>query len=80
MIPHQKINDWKNKSLSYAGRLELIAYVLAAMQTYRALVVMLPKATIKEINKVLKNFLSNQGKDKIAWSVVCSPKIEGGLG
>ncbi|GKE43319.1 hypothetical protein Tco_1470603 [Tanacetum coccineum] len=74
MTPHQKINDWKNKSLSYAGRLELIAYVLAAMQTYWALVVMLPKATIKEINKVLKNFLSNQGKDgkgkdKIAWSM-----------
>nr|GEY32967.1 hypothetical protein [Tanacetum cinerariifolium] len=30
-----KINDWKNKSLSYAGRLQLIASVLNSMQNIR---------------------------------------------
>ncbi|GJS67649.1 hypothetical protein Tco_0682213 [Tanacetum coccineum] len=45
-----KVNDWKNKTLSYAGRLQLITSVLTAMQTYWVSVVMLPKATIKEIN------------------------------
>nr|GEV29431.1 RNA-directed DNA polymerase, eukaryota, reverse transcriptase zinc-binding domain protein [Tanacetum cinerariifolium] len=67
------------------SRLQLIAYVLAVIETYWASVVMLPKATVKEINMVLKSFLWNNGQDvkdkaKIAWSVVCSPKIEGGLG
>ncbi|GKE10717.1 RNA-directed DNA polymerase, eukaryota, reverse transcriptase zinc-binding domain protein [Tanacetum coccineum] len=40
---------------------------------------------IKEIDKVLKGFLWNQGdsckgKAKIAWKVVCRPKNQGGLG
>ncbi|GJX15655.1 hypothetical protein Tco_0216487 [Tanacetum coccineum] len=30
----QKLNDWKNKSLSYAGRAQLIASVLGSMQVY----------------------------------------------
>ncbi|GJU22203.1 hypothetical protein Tco_1155545 [Tanacetum coccineum] len=29
-----KVNDWKNKSLSYVGRLQLIASVLASMHVY----------------------------------------------
>ncbi|GJV58010.1 RNA-directed DNA polymerase, eukaryota, reverse transcriptase zinc-binding domain protein [Tanacetum coccineum] len=78
----KKVNDWKNKTLSYAGRLQLIASVLAAMQTYWASVVMLPKATVKEINRVLKSFLWNKGKDikgkeKLPglWSVVLRLKV-----
>ncbi|GKC52350.1 RNA-directed DNA polymerase, eukaryota, reverse transcriptase zinc-binding domain protein [Tanacetum coccineum] len=31
-----KVNDWKYKTLSYAGRLQLITSVLSAMQTYWA--------------------------------------------
>ncbi|GJR58949.1 RNA-directed DNA polymerase, eukaryota, reverse transcriptase zinc-binding domain protein [Tanacetum coccineum] len=30
----QKLSDWKNKSLSYAGRAQLIASVLGSMQVY----------------------------------------------
>ncbi|GKA14637.1 RNA-directed DNA polymerase, eukaryota, reverse transcriptase zinc-binding domain protein [Tanacetum coccineum] len=40
---------------------------------------------VKEINKVMKNFLwdssgSGNGRAKIAWKVVCRPKDQGGLG
>ncbi|GKA77648.1 hypothetical protein Tco_0784185 [Tanacetum coccineum] len=52
------------------------------MQTYWASVVMLPKATVKEINRVLKSFLWNKGKDikgkeKLPglWSVVLRLKV-----
>ncbi|GJV59378.1 RNA-directed DNA polymerase, eukaryota, reverse transcriptase zinc-binding domain protein [Tanacetum coccineum] len=33
-VLQSKINDWKNKSLSFAGRLQLIAFVLSSMQVY----------------------------------------------
>ncbi|GKB68028.1 hypothetical protein Tco_0929440 [Tanacetum coccineum] len=68
------IGDWKNRFLSYAGRVQLISYVLASMQTYWALVYLLPKTVVKEIDKVKKNFLwsnggNNNGRAKIAWKV-----------
>ncbi|GKC56561.1 hypothetical protein Tco_1084159, partial [Tanacetum coccineum] len=54
------------------GRMQLIASVLSAMQTYWASVFFLPKTIIKEIDSLLKSFLWSQGekvngKAKIAW-------------
>ncbi|GJY24734.1 RNA-directed DNA polymerase, eukaryota, reverse transcriptase zinc-binding domain protein [Tanacetum coccineum] len=81
----EKINCWKNKVLSYAGRIQLIASVLSSMQIYWASVYMLPSSTINEIEKLLKGFLWCQGpltsgKAKVAWKQVCLPKEQGGLG
>ncbi|GJZ75432.1 RNA-directed DNA polymerase, eukaryota, reverse transcriptase zinc-binding domain protein [Tanacetum coccineum] len=80
-----KVNDWKNKFLSYAGRMQLIASVLGSMQIYWASVFLLPKSTVKDIERVLKGFLWCQGdlargKAKIAWKTLCKPKCQGGLG
>nr|GEX33296.1 hypothetical protein [Tanacetum cinerariifolium] len=47
----KKINCWKNKVLTYAGRIKLIASVLSSMQIYWASVYMLPCTIIKEIEK-----------------------------
>ncbi|GKB30917.1 RNA-directed DNA polymerase, eukaryota, reverse transcriptase zinc-binding domain protein, partial [Tanacetum coccineum] len=80
-----KVKNWKNRSLSYAGRLQLIAAVLESLHVYWASVFLIPATIIKEINKLLKWFLWNQGdtakeKAKVAWKEVCKPKDEGGLG
>ncbi|GJR26775.1 RNA-directed DNA polymerase, eukaryota, reverse transcriptase zinc-binding domain protein [Tanacetum coccineum] len=80
-----RILDWRNKALSYSGRLQLIASVLSAMQIYWASVFLLPKNVIYEINKMLKGFLWCQGeltkgKAKISWKSICKPKEQGGLG
>ncbi|GKB27728.1 hypothetical protein Tco_0867129 [Tanacetum coccineum] len=68
--------DWKNKSLSYAGRLQLISSVLASMQVYWASVFLIPKTTVKDIEKVLKGFLwcsgdLQKGKAKDSWKINC---------
>ncbi|GJV98289.1 RNA-directed DNA polymerase, eukaryota, reverse transcriptase zinc-binding domain protein [Tanacetum coccineum] len=81
----QKVNDWKNKGLSYAGRLQMIASVLASMHIYWASIFLIPKTTVKDIEKVLKGFLWSQGDlkrgaAKIAWKIVCTPKNKGRLG
>ncbi|GJW99860.1 hypothetical protein Tco_0183774 [Tanacetum coccineum] len=80
-----KILNWKNKCLSYTGRLLLIASVLESIHVYWAFVFLLPKTVIKDINKLLKGFLWNQGelsrgKAKVAWKTICRPKSQGGLG
>ncbi|GJX07924.1 RNA-directed DNA polymerase, eukaryota, reverse transcriptase zinc-binding domain protein [Tanacetum coccineum] len=81
----QKVNDWKNKALSYAGRLQLIASVLASMHIYWASVFLIPKTTVIDIEKALKGFLwchgdFKRGATKVAWKIVCAPKSQGGLG
>nr|KAJ0189677.1 hypothetical protein LSAT_V11C800388260 [Lactuca sativa] len=81
----KRVNDWKNKSLSYAGRLQLINVVLASLPVYWASVVLLPKGIIKEVEKIMRNFLWNSGQNckgvaKVSWNKICKPKIYGGLG
>ncbi|GJV62086.1 hypothetical protein Tco_1468186 [Tanacetum coccineum] len=79
------ISNWKNKCLSYAGRLMLVASVLESIHVYLASILLLPVGVIKDINKQINNFLWNQndctkGRDKVAWKNVCKFKQKGGLG
>ena len=48
----RKVQDWKNRALSYAGRLQLICFVLSSMQVYWAVVCQIPKTVIKEIDSI----------------------------
>nr|GEZ26176.1 hypothetical protein [Tanacetum cinerariifolium] len=81
----RKVKDWKNRWLSFAGRLQLISSVLSSIQVYWSSIFLIPSAVVKEINRLLKGFLWVQGeltsgKAKISWSSVCKPKSAGGLG
>ncbi|XP_022007560.1 uncharacterized protein LOC110906790 [Helianthus annuus] len=81
----RRIDNWLSKSLSFAGRLQLINSVIAAMYSYWASVFMLPVRIVKDLEKCMRRFLWNGGvqgssRSKVAWKDVCLPKIEGGLG
>ncbi|GJS52904.1 RNA-directed DNA polymerase, eukaryota, reverse transcriptase zinc-binding domain protein [Tanacetum coccineum] len=80
-----RIKCWKNKLLSYAGRIQLIASLLSTMQSYWASVYMIPKTVMYELEKLLRRFMWNsgesaKGKAKVAWSTMCKPKDQRGLG
>ncbi|GKE60949.1 hypothetical protein Tco_1511316, partial [Tanacetum coccineum] len=80
-----RINCWRNKFLSYVGRIQLIASVLSTMHQYWASIYILPLTVVKELGKIFKKFLWNpggpiQGKARVAWKIVCRPKEQGGLG
>ncbi|XP_021993278.1 uncharacterized protein LOC110890014 [Helianthus annuus] len=81
----KKLLDWKTKFLSFAGRLQLVNSVLAAMYSYWAAVFCLPASIIKSIERIMKDFLWSHGSSgskraKVAWKDICLPKSEGGLG
>ncbi|GKA17635.1 protein LAZ1 [Tanacetum coccineum] len=80
-----KIGDWKNKSLSFAGRLQLCNSVISSMQVYWASVLVLPKGIVYDIQQLIRCFLwcngdFKRGKAKVTWEVISLPKQEGGLG
>ncbi|GKB72331.1 hypothetical protein Tco_0933743, partial [Tanacetum coccineum] len=80
-----RINDWKNKSLSIVGRLQLVQSVIASMHVYWASVFILSTCILLDIEQTMRGFLwcqgsMRKGKAKVAWDVVCLPKDEGGLG
>ncbi|KAL2232501.1 UNVERIFIED_CONTAM: hypothetical protein Sindi_1430100 [Sesamum indicum] len=79
-----RIAGWEGMSISYAGRVQIIKYVLLALSLYWASAFVLPKAIIKEVEKRLRTFLwkgiSNTGYAKVAWKDVCKPVVEGGQG
>ncbi|GKC06817.1 hypothetical protein Tco_0998427 [Tanacetum coccineum] len=80
-----RVNDWKNKSLSIAGRLQLIQSIMGSMHIYWASVFILPTRVLLDIEQLLRGFLwcqgnMRKGKAKVSWEAVCLPKDEGGLG
>ncbi|GJX47289.1 hypothetical protein Tco_0272479 [Tanacetum coccineum] len=79
-----KVNDWRNKFLSLAGRLQLIQSVLSSMHIYWASVFILPNRIVHDLEQLMRGFLwcqgeMKKGKAKVAWDFVCMPKHEGGL-
>ncbi|GJY25397.1 putative RNA-directed DNA polymerase, eukaryota, reverse transcriptase zinc-binding domain protein [Tanacetum coccineum] len=80
-----RICDWKNKSLSFAGRLQLCSSTISSMHVYWASVLMIPTGILLDIEQLMRGFLwcngdLKRGKAKVAWNTICLPKCEGGLG
>ncbi|GAV74075.1 hypothetical protein CFOL_v3_17557, partial [Cephalotus follicularis] len=74
-------NSWISKSLSFAGRLQLIKATMASMQVYWCNMFLLTVSIVKECERVLRKFLwGSHGRGKVKWSSVCKPLKEGGLG
>ncbi|GJR59309.1 hypothetical protein Tco_1501471 [Tanacetum coccineum] len=80
-----RVDNWKNKLLSTAGRLQLIQSVIGSLHVFWASVFMLPSRVLLDIEQIMRRFLwshgnTRKGQAKVAWDVICLPRIEGGLG
>jgi len=81
----RKLNNWKSKLLSLAGKEILIKAVVQAIPTYSMSVFLLPIGLCKELNHLMQVFwwghLSNDSKIHwISWSRMGRAKFAGGLG
>ncbi|GJU55256.1 hypothetical protein Tco_1228970, partial [Tanacetum coccineum] len=66
------VQDWKNKSLSTVGWLQLIKSVIGSMHIYWASVFILPSRVLLDIKQLMRGFLWCQGelrkgRAKVAW-------------
>ena len=78
-----RVSAWAKKSLSYAGRIQLIKAIIFSIQVYWAGIFILPSSVITEIERIYRNLLwtdsINRGLAAVAWEDVCKPKEVGGL-
>ena len=80
-----RIQSWTSRSLSFAGRLQLISSVLYSIQTYWCSMFIIPKFTCYKIEQIFSGFLwsgtdVNARRAKVGWKSLCLPKEEGGIG
>lgn len=80
-----KFRMWASRSLSFSGRLVLLSSVIAGLVSFWISAFVLPKGCIRQIESLCTRFLWSGNIDtpkmaKVAWSTVCLPKDEGGLG
>ncbi|XP_059068432.1 uncharacterized protein LOC131858952 [Cryptomeria japonica] len=78
-----KMEGWKTKWISLAGRLLMLKTVVSAMPIFPMACFKLPGLVIKSMQQKMRKFLwnGNQEQDKIllmAWDKVCKPKGGGG--
>ncbi|XP_019200243.1 PREDICTED: uncharacterized protein LOC109193865 [Ipomoea nil] len=82
-----RLEGWKAKTLSLAGRVTLAKSVLNAIPVYTMQTAALPKGICEEIEKRTRRFIWGKnehiGGDKMSlasWDLVTKPKEAGGLG
>ena len=77
--------SWSTKSLSFAGRLQLINSVITSTVNFWSSAFILPTKCLDTIESMCCAFLWSGSPDqthkaKVSWSDLCFPKEEGGLG
>jgi hypothetical protein len=81
----KRINSWRGRALSKAGKEVMIKSVLQAIPSYIMSIYLLPEGTIKDIERMMNSFwwgggTNNNGIKWLAWDRMTTPKSQGGLG
>ena len=79
-----RMQGWKEKLLSQAGKEVMIKAVIQSIPTYSMSVFKLPISLCKDIETMIRKFWWGQGDSKkihwVKWSSLCSSKSIGGMG
>jgi ribonuclease HI len=81
----RRINSWRGRALSRAGKEIMIKSVLQAIPSYVMGVYLLPDSTIKDIERMMNSFwwgggANHKGIRWLAWDRMTCPKGLGGMG
>jgi len=81
----KKLEGWKERFLSQAGREILLKAVVQAIPTYAMSVFQLPKTLCKQLNSLMSNFWWNHNRESkgvkwMSWKRMGVAKQQGGMG
>ena len=82
----KRIQGWKRRMLSKAGKEILLKTVVQAIPMYVMSVFLLPISLCTELERMMNSFWwgqngsSNRGIKWMSWDRICGHKMEGGLG
>ncbi|XP_039056340.1 uncharacterized protein LOC120199270 [Hibiscus syriacus] len=80
-----KLVGWKNRLLSFAGRVVLINSVLSMLPLYYMSIFPVPKVVVSKLDKIRRGFLwgydgNTKRLPRVNWGRLCTPKKKGGAG
>ena len=74
------INAWYNRGISLMAKVQVVNALVASLFVYKMMVLpSIPVNIIRNVDNIIREFLWNGGKAKIAYKVLQNPKKEGGL-
>ena len=74
------LKAWYNRGLSIMGKVQVVNTLIASLFVYKMMVLpSIPKRIIQSMDNIIREFLWNGKKSKIAYNILQSPKREGGL-
>ena len=81
----KKIVFWNKQHLSLAGRVIIVNYVLLASIWYVASGWLFARSCMKQVKRLIRNFLWSNNSDhnaraKVSWQTIILPTSQGGLG
>ncbi|XP_074315346.1 uncharacterized protein LOC141651538 [Silene latifolia] len=79
-----KLQHWSVKSLTYAGKAQLLYAVIFCLENFWCSSVLLPKTVLQQINHLSRNFFwgIKDGERKMqfkSWTHICAPWNRGGF-
>ena len=74
------LNSWQHRGLTLMGKVQVVNTLVASLFVYKMMVLpCIPQYVVKWMENVIRKFLWNGKKAKIAYRILQNPKKEGGL-
>ena len=74
------LNAWYNRGLTLMGKIQVVNTLVASLFVYKMMVFpIIPEKVVKSVENIIRDFLWNGKKAKIAYKIMQNPKSQGGL-